>query len=103
FQAEDGIRDDLVTGVQTCALPIWARSRRDMANQSRRLPKRCRRKESCPASKSSCEAPPLFQEPLTPPASRPWLLEQPLPAPPGQIGRASCRETLEIRGDARAG
>src|SRR5207244_5208417 len=22
--AEDGIRDDLVTGVQTCALPIWA-------------------------------------------------------------------------------
>src|SRR5207244_9901497 len=27
FQAEDGIRDDLVTGVQTCALPI---SRADM-------------------------------------------------------------------------
>src|SRR5258708_32063940 len=29
FQAEDGIRDDLVTGVQTCALPIlpfWFRS-----------------------------------------------------------------------------
>src|SRR5438552_18182919 len=29
FQAEDGIRDDLVTGVQTCALPIspsaWTR------------------------------------------------------------------------------
>src|SRR5207244_10524265 len=24
FQAEDGIRDDLVTGVQTCALPICA-------------------------------------------------------------------------------
>ena len=23
FQAEDGIRDDDVTGVQTCALPIW--------------------------------------------------------------------------------
>src|SRR5207244_6147533 len=22
-QADDGIRDDLVTGVQTCALPIW--------------------------------------------------------------------------------
>src|SRR5215813_4809244 len=29
FQAEDGIRDADVTGVQTCALPIsvWARSR----------------------------------------------------------------------------
>src|SRR3990170_5370922 len=29
FQAEDGIRDDLVTGVQTCALPIlwrWGRT-----------------------------------------------------------------------------
>src|SRR5690349_23029382 len=25
FQAEDGIRDLYVTGVQTCALPIWTR------------------------------------------------------------------------------
>src|SRR2546426_7939154 len=25
FQAEDGIRDYKVTGVQTCALPIWNR------------------------------------------------------------------------------
>src|SRR5439155_6416547 len=25
FQAEDGIRDGHVTGVQTCALPIWKR------------------------------------------------------------------------------
>src|SRR5207244_5739960 len=25
-QAEDGIRDDLVTGVQTCALPIYIRA-----------------------------------------------------------------------------
>src|SRR5207247_7764454 len=29
FQAEDGIRDPLVTGVQTCALPIYAH--RDLA------------------------------------------------------------------------
>src|SRR2546425_8520016 len=30
FQAEDGIRDKLVTGVQTCALPILAKAdRRD--------------------------------------------------------------------------
>src|SRR5439155_4031600 len=27
FQAEDGIRDGHVTGVQTCALPIWWRVR----------------------------------------------------------------------------
>src|SRR5206468_7732295 len=26
FQAEDGIRDLIVTGVQTCALPIWFKS-----------------------------------------------------------------------------
>src|SRR5207237_7118665 len=26
FQAEDGIRDSSVTGVQTCALPIWVAS-----------------------------------------------------------------------------
>src|SRR5260370_26920251 len=26
FQAEDGIRDSSVTGVQTCALPIWPRA-----------------------------------------------------------------------------
>src|SRR5689334_24779408 len=29
FQAEDGIRDGTVTGVQTCALPILARGRAD--------------------------------------------------------------------------
>src|SRR2546428_2358327 len=28
FQAEDGIRDLIVTGVQTCALPIWGDGRR---------------------------------------------------------------------------
>src|SRR5260221_13535331 len=28
FQAEDGIRDHCVTGVQTCALPIYWRRRR---------------------------------------------------------------------------
>src|SRR5207302_6964144 len=29
FQAEDGIRDFHVTGVQTCALPIWQRRPRE--------------------------------------------------------------------------
>src|SRR5258708_31876032 len=36
FQAEDGIRDDLVTGVQTCALPILNPS------------PGCLRKQKCP-------------------------------------------------------
>src|SRR5207247_8273455 len=39
FQAEDGIRDPLVTGVQTCALPIYAlrgdcRTERDARGQA---------------------------------------------------------------------
>src|SRR5687767_15715821 len=33
FQAEDGIRDKLVTGVQTCALPIWF-IRKEMATEA---------------------------------------------------------------------
>src|SRR5687767_15895652 len=32
FQAEDGIRDKLVTGVQTCALPIFIAQGRDRAS-----------------------------------------------------------------------
>src|SRR5438067_8305310 len=34
FQAEDGIRDRNVTGVQTCALPICPRSRRERPEMS---------------------------------------------------------------------
>src|SRR5258708_14339927 len=36
FQAEDGIRDDLVTGVQTCALPISKSRRKELPVPSRR-------------------------------------------------------------------
>src|SRR3989442_5603155 len=34
-QAEDGIRDADVTGVQTCALPIWLRSVRSHGRRHR--------------------------------------------------------------------
>src|SRR5205823_13607820 len=61
FQAEDGIRDKLVTGVQTCALPI---SRCAIRTRSRR------------------EA-----ESGSPPRALPSNTE---------IGRASCRERVEI-------
>src|SRR5260370_23657430 len=33
FQAEDGIRDSSVTGVQTCALPIYGQSLEGFATQ----------------------------------------------------------------------
>src|SRR5205823_8719388 len=35
FQAEDGIRDKLVTGVQTCALPISATIRQSVAESGK--------------------------------------------------------------------
>src|SRR5207245_6982853 len=37
FQAEDGIRDATVTGVQTCALPISANSEFQPSSQAGRL------------------------------------------------------------------
>src|SRR5256885_11801381 len=69
FQAEDGIRDYKVTGVQTCALPIWStapapaapmtasQSRREsespvpciVASQGKRQQQYCRRR--APASR----------------------------------------------------
>src|SRR5439155_24566078 len=43
FRAEDGIRDGHVTGVQTCALPIWDPSaifHLDTVENRRRIPSR---------------------------------------------------------------
>src|SRR5207244_4621821 len=37
FQAEDGIRDDLVTGVQTCALPIFSLRLADVDHDGEQL------------------------------------------------------------------
>src|SRR5229473_5326315 len=42
FQAEDGIRDKLVTGVQTCALPIWS----ETGGRKRRRTERSRRRDA---------------------------------------------------------
>src|SRR5207253_5926002 len=38
FQAEDGIRDGHVTGVQTCALPILPDLKKEIANDPRATP-----------------------------------------------------------------
>src|SRR2546421_9569138 len=48
FQAEDGIRDLIVTGVQTCALPISSRSPSGSA--------RCRATGACRRGESSSRA-----------------------------------------------
>src|SRR5207244_8193249 len=68
FQAEDGIRDDLVTGVQTCALPI--------------LPHR---------DQSSAQSLALVEATTT---RRHGFAGRQLR--PEQIGRASCRERVYI-------
>src|SRR5690606_40992038 len=54
FQAEDGIRDFHVTGVQTCALPISARSR--PASTASHIPMREREIRHIPTSRS-CSRP----------------------------------------------
>src|SRR5205823_11708136 len=52
FQAEDGIRDKLVTGVQTCALPISGRGRLRVTSVTRHVvrmfPCPWPRPDSCP-------------------------------------------------------
>src|SRR5207249_8463858 len=70
FQAEDGIRDRNVTGVQTCALPISGRRHHRGGRAPRRgarPPRWCRR----PAAATAARRTP-------------------------QIGRASCRERVEM-------
>src|SRR5690606_39988814 len=90
FQAEDGIRDFHVTGVQTCALPISAR------------PELPRPEPYPPGPRPSPRPEPYPPEPYPPP--------QP-PRPPRmaavddsrrQIGRASCRERAEPPGGVHA-
>src|SRR5690625_7247242 len=70
FQAEDGIRDGHVTGVQTCALPI-----------SRTL-----------AGMTPLRSMLLFVLAALAEIGGAWLVWQ------GEIGRASCRERVEIWG-----
>src|SRR5256885_2841852 len=59
FQAEDGIRDYKVTGVQTCALPISPFS---LSLSAAALVFRCASSPGCKTSRTSV----VFPEPLTP-------------------------------------
>src|SRR2546430_17074658 len=47
FQAEDGIRDLTVTGVQTCALPISNPQRMSMASLASQIRVSCARSIAC--------------------------------------------------------
>src|SRR5690606_39857894 len=84
-QAEDGIRDFHVTGVQTCALPIWWKKRK---NPLPRLSRTRWLRHGTPADKRGC---PRW---LTTRASALtcWAVLRECIPPATQIGRASCRD-----------
>src|SRR5689334_23673455 len=88
FQAEDGIRDGTVTGVQTCALPIWSRA--GAAGQHRTADRRARGAAARRAVRGADAEPP------DPPEDRGSEAEGLRRRPLRQIGRASCRERVEI-------
>src|SRR5258708_21723143 len=82
FQAEDGIRDDLVTGVQTCALPI----------SSSRLPTLTGSREE-----AFCYTHPSFKRAIFTGINVQATAESTKRYANrfrGQIGRASCRERV---------
>src|SRR5258708_9678560 len=86
FQAEDGIRDDLVTGVQTCALPI-SRDGDDLAARASGVGQAGGADRSW-ASRSSNPAKLRRQK-------HPDLAHRARAgAPRHEIGRASCRERV---------
>src|SRR5207237_7227501 len=92
FQAEDGIRDSSVTGVQTCALPIWPRGRLRRTHLALQQPGRRRAPEAGrrPGGGRGRDVRPVLlpRRQLDP--------RHVLPAAVDQIGRASCRQSVSI-------
>src|SRR5207245_8576944 len=89
FQAEDGIRDATVTGVQTCALPIYRRAE-DVGPSATSLPK------PAASSTSSARRWPTYKNVA---ATKARLR---CPTTAEKIGRASCRERVRAW-ESRAG
>src|SRR5688572_31612942 len=87
FQAEDGIRDLTVTGVQTCALPISRRDPEGLGRGSARRPT-ARRAAPVARARGGRHAQALPDDAAAPAAPRRRA--------GAQIGRASCRERVEI-------
>src|SRR5256885_9478307 len=85
FQAEDGIRDYKVTGVQTCALPIFGRAAELLA-----------RIDAVLAQARGARAPRLEKPTLRPQRARPMaaLALSDTGRRHHEIGRASCRERV---------
>src|SRR5204862_1480460 len=101
FQAEDGIRDLYVTGVQTCALPISQRT-------PLKFPLQRWRRGQPKVQRGCCALRTLQQTPeqgLRPnhPSTRPARVARFAERTIGEIGRASCRERVEMWGGAGVG
>src|SRR5437762_8321937 len=92
FQAEDGIRDTSVTGVQTCALPILPVEVQPEGAESQDLFDEHRHDRPLVGGKGPGNA--SYQDY--------FILLSRLPAGVGEIGRASCRERRSLRGCAGA-
>src|SRR5205823_8437634 len=102
FQAEDGIRDKLVTGVQTCALPIsipklpppprTAQNRSGCSSSAARMSEPLASRIRTDRRLSDVRPQRRLSQPKPPPSVR-----------PAKIGRASCRERGEEAGAAGAG
>src|SRR5690606_39987898 len=100
FQAEDGIRDFHVTGVQTCALPIFYSSLATAESRSSRPLRQapCRMSASkAPAKHSSRQA--LLSILLSLSAATRRNTQASARRP--EIGRASCRERGQITAAGR--
>src|SRR5207237_7083470 len=82
FQAEDGIRDSSVTGVQTCALPISGRAAGRAGLTAAVL---CSLRNAGPTGACGRSQPATGQPDRD-------------PTPGREIGRASCRERVEMGG-----
>src|SRR5205085_8878029 len=95
FQAEDGIRDLTVTGIQTCALPISRN--RTLRPKMEVAGRRLRRIEGAALSLAPVPTSAGRSRFLLP-ARRSFQTTRHLNLPchnPRQIGRASCREMKE--------
>src|SRR5206468_6458887 len=91
FQAEDGIRDLIVTGVQTCALPISVADSSTVSTMRRRL---ARRDEPVSVTSTMASASCGTFTSVAPQENSTWAFTPCL----AKIGRASCRERVKMRG-----
>src|SRR5947208_8660173 len=96
FQAEHGIRDDLVTGVQTCALPI-SLERLELALIHCSMPDYRRRVICVVPCPTAAQCLGLYSiQPVVCETDSRAIRVCPSHKVRGEIGRASCRERVEI-------